>query len=71
MSQSNRYVLGMNPFQRWIIVQQSDKRFAWSGSRWVPILGDVQICNFDSAQAAHFYAQEVGLQAAVEAGVQQ
>jgi hypothetical protein len=60
----SRYFLKQDPFQfhRWIIVSQLNEKFAWSGSRWVQIGGDVQICNFESAEAAHSYAKEAGLQ---------
>lgn len=61
MSDTNRYVLGVNQFMRWIIVQRLDQKLAWSGSRWVPILGDIQICNFESPEEAHAYAKEAGL----------
>jgi hypothetical protein len=61
----NRYILGNGLFGRWILLQQTNQKLAWSGSRWVPIGGDVQLCNFDSAEAAHFYASEVGLEPAV------
>jgi hypothetical protein len=62
MNSSNRYLLGRNRLQQWILVWEHDKHFAWSGSRWVPIIGDVQICNFESPEAAHFYAIEIGLE---------
>ena len=48
------YRLTNGPFGRWIIVNRRDATLAWSGSRWVPIVSDVQICNFSdwySAQA--------------------
>lgn len=70
MSNLNRYVLGKNRFERWIIISESHPMLAWSGSRWVPMNGSVQICNFESPEAACFYAQEVGLQAGADAKVQ-
>jgi hypothetical protein len=46
---------------RSIIVLSESDQYGWSGFRWVPICGNVQICNFESEQAAHAYAQALGL----------
>ena len=48
-------------FRRWIITQYENEECAWSGSRWVPIGGCVQICNFDSRAQADSYATGAGL----------
>ncbi|MFL6311610.1 MAG: hypothetical protein ACJ71W_05850 [Terriglobales bacterium] len=45
---------------RSIIVLYEYEQYGWSGFRWVPIGGNVQICNFESEQAAHAYAQGLG-----------
>ena len=45
-------------FGRYIIVKGD---LAWSGSRWVPLAGYTQICNFASADEAATYAKEAGL----------
>jgi hypothetical protein len=46
---------------RWIVVLFSNEGYGWSGFRWVPIGGSVGIYNFDSENAAHAYAMQVGL----------
>jgi hypothetical protein len=51
------YILTTHRWGHWIIVQPDNPRMAWSGSRWVPIDGDVQICNFESVGLAIEYAQ--------------
>lgn len=43
----------------WYILHPTDDTLAWSGSRWVPLGGDVQVCNFLSKEAARTYADEV------------
>lgn len=40
---------------RVIIAHPTRPFLAWSGSRWVPIFGSVQICNFDSEADARAY----------------
>jgi hypothetical protein len=52
--------------ERWIIVPAHDALpdLAWSGSRWVPIDGPVQICNFVSRGDAETYAESAGFEAA-------
>lgn len=54
-----KYRLVAGLFDRWIIRHPWDDNLAWSGMRWVPIKGDVQICNFGSEQEARKYAEEV------------
>ena len=51
-------------FDRWIIVPEpaSAAHFAWSGSRWVPIGGRIQVCNFDTESAAAGYATSLGFE---------
>lgn len=44
---------------RWIIQHPQDDHLAWSGMRWVPMNGTVQICNFASEEDARQYAKEV------------
>lgn len=55
-------------FDRWIIVPASAPialpGFAWSGSRFVPIDGPIQICNFESESAARGYATSLGFEIA-------
>src|SRR5438270_240178 len=66
----NRYVLLQDPFLRFIIVHSvmvldgklNTNIVAWSGSKWVPIGGAFQVCNFRSPESAHSYAKEAGLQ---------
>lgn len=56
-----RLVCGL--FDRWIIVPEFGRNdFAWSGSRWVPIGGPVQVCNFDTRSAAEGYATSLGFE---------
>lgn len=43
--------------ERWIIVSAIDESMGWSGSQWVPLGGDVQICNFGSIPEAVIYAE--------------
>ena len=33
-------------FRRWYVVNHQG--LAWAGSRWVPMVGPIQACNFDS-----------------------
>lgn len=56
-----RYFIRQSLFERWVIVQAANERFGWSGLRWVPIGGQVQVCNFDSAHDADQYARRHGL----------
>ena len=49
-------------FKRWIITHLDNDELAWSGSRWVPIGGSVQICNFDTRGQADGYASSLGFQ---------
>lgn len=50
-------------FGRWLIVPaQEPDGFAWSGSRWVPIGGAVQVCNFDTESQAAGYATSMGFE---------
>lgn len=48
-------------FNRWILVD-SEERLGWSGSRWVPIDGDMQISNFDTRSEAREYAANQGFE---------
>jgi hypothetical protein len=56
--------LNQGLFDRWYIFHPTDDRRAWSGSRWVPVseqglpAGGVQVCNFESEQAAAEYAKK-------------
>jgi hypothetical protein len=52
-------------FDRWIIVPvlcPVPGKWAWSGSRWVPLDGPVQICNFDTEAQAAGYATGAGFE---------
>jgi hypothetical protein len=52
-------------FRRWIIVPADEldrPRLGWSGSRWVPIGGPVQISNFDERSHAESYAASAGFE---------
>jgi hypothetical protein len=52
-------------FDRWIIVPvapEPEAGLAWSGSRWVPIGGPVQVCNFDTDSQAAGYATNLGFE---------
>lgn len=54
-------------FDRWIIVPHLCKApgdWAWSGSRWVPIDGSVQVCNFSTKDEARDYCREYGFELA-------
>jgi len=58
-------------FKRWIIVpadEMDPPRLAWSGSRWVPIGGSVQVCNFDERSHAESYATGAGFDVEYETG---
>lgn len=55
----NTYRLTNGPFGRWIIVKRNDAMLAWSGSQWVLIGGDVQICNFPTEDEARQYAEKM------------
>jgi hypothetical protein len=63
-----RVTLQQDLFDRWIIVAVTDRGeivegltgLAWSGSRWVPIGGNVQISNFDTRSEAENYAKGYG-----------
>jgi hypothetical protein len=61
-----RVKLARDLFDRWIIVPAHEALpdLAWSGSRWVPIGGPVQICNFVSRGDAETYAESAGLEVA-------
>jgi len=45
-------------FNRWAVLKADDLSLAWSGSRWVPIFGNVQVSNFSTAADAKDYAKE-------------
>jgi hypothetical protein len=52
-------------FDRWIIVPAAQEReagLAWSGSRWMPIGGPVQVCNFGTHSQAAGYATSLGFE---------
>lgn len=49
-------------FKRWLVVHPEDETLAWSGSRWVPIFGPVQVSNFDTKSAAAGYATSLGFE---------
>jgi hypothetical protein len=55
-------VMQLGPLSRWYIVRVEDGLgwgwTAWSGSRWVPLGGDVQVCNFATKDEAAQYAAE-------------
>ncbi len=57
MSDHYRIVTGI--FNRWYILHPRIETLAWSGMRWVPSLGNVQLCNFGSEEEARKYAEEV------------
>lgn len=57
----NQCRLVQSIFDRWILVDP-DKRLGWSGSRWVPIFGDVQVSNFDTRDDARDYAVRQGFE---------
>ena len=52
---------------RWIIFHAYNNQKAWSGTRWAPCEWDgtplsVQVCNFETEQAARDYCREIGLE---------
>lgn len=49
-------------FNRWLVVNAENENLAWSGSRWVPIFGTVQVSNFDTRSAAAGYATSFGFE---------
>ena len=57
-----RVKLRQDLFNRWIITPADAGGFAWSGSRWVPIGGSVQVCNFDTETQADSYATGAGFE---------
>lgn len=59
-----RVKLVRNLSERWIIVAAHEALpdLAWSGGRWVPIGGPVQICNFASRGDAETYAESAGFE---------
>lgn len=59
---SAEYRISPGFFDRWVILHPVDAGRAWSGMRWVPVNGTVQICNFGTKEEAEAYAQEVIVQ---------
>jgi hypothetical protein len=57
---NRQFALRKNPFGRWIVVNAEYPWLAWSGSRWVPLGGNVQISNFEWRTEAVRYASEFG-----------
>jgi hypothetical protein len=59
-----RVKLVRNLSERWIIVAAHEALadLAWSGARWVPIGGPVQICNFASRGDAEAGAESAGFE---------
>jgi hypothetical protein len=57
-----RCILKRDPLftTRWIVVCAANTKLAWSGSRWVPLFGDVAVSNFDRKEDADKYAQGYG-----------
>ena len=45
---------------RWILVRLDDETLGWTGARWAPILGQYQICNFETVDAATTFASHEG-----------
>jgi hypothetical protein len=56
---SERYRIVTGIFNRWYILHPEDDTRAWSGMRWVPTMGTVQLCNFGTEEEARQYAEEV------------
>jgi hypothetical protein len=61
-----RVKLARDLSEHWIIVAAHEalSDLAWSGSRWVPIGGPVQICTFVSRGDAETYAESAGFEVA-------
>ncbi len=49
-------------FDRYEIAKHDEPNMRWSGSRWVPASGDVQVCNLDTEELARTYAASYGLE---------
>jgi hypothetical protein len=47
---------------RWIVRNADDLKVAWSGSRWVPLYGDVAVSNLDTKEQAMAYARGFGFE---------
>lgn len=51
-----------HPFNRWVLLNANDLSLGWSGSRWVPLFGPVQVSNFGTSGEAKMYAEQFGFE---------
>jgi hypothetical protein len=55
------FIAMRNLFGRWTVTCAEDPDLGWSGRRWVPFDGYVQISNFPTREDAIAYGKKAGL----------
>jgi hypothetical protein len=68
-----KVLLRQDCFGRWIVIHPVNQDMAWSGSRWVEIdeanglpVGDVQVSNCPTRDAAVLYCEEFEFEVMIE-----